>query len=133
MLATVVDSYRRADNPKQLIKAVSDVLAEVPSTGIDTEGENMFELISPLTDEVVLSLISEITKVPGNQPIGTQLVTPAQATEMSAPTLTVNTGTSQPSSNQKSNIGFLIIIIGLLVITWLIFKKIKPMIRPSIK
>ena len=133
MLATIVDSYRRADNPKQLIKAVSDVLAEVPSTGVDTEGENMFELISPLTDELVLSLIGEITKVSGNQPIGTQLVISAQAKEMIAPNPTVNAGTNQPSSNQKSNIGFLVIIISLLVITWLIFKKIKPMIRPSIK
>ena len=133
MLATVVDSYRRADNPKQLIKAVSDVLAEVPSTGVDTEGENMFELISPLTDELVLALIGEITKVSGNQPIGTQLVIPAQAKEMSAPNPTVSAGTNQPSSNQKSNIGFLVIIISLLVITWLIVKKIKPIIRPIIK
>jgi len=133
MLATIVDSYRRADNPKQLIKAVSDVLAEVPSTGVDTEGENMFELISPLTDELVLALIGEITKVSGNQPIGTQLVIPAQAKEMIAPNPTVNAGTNQPSSNQKSNIGFLVIIISLLVITWLIAKKIKPIIRPIIK
>jgi len=126
MLATVVDSYRRADNPEQLIKAVSEVLAEVAGTGIDSGGEDIFELISPLTEELASSLIDEMTKVPGNQPIGKQLVTPKQATKMDTANQIVNANTNQPS-NQDSEMGFhiwfIIIIISLSVIMWVVFKN----------
>ena len=125
MLATVVDSYRRADNPKQLIKAVSDILAESASTGIDSGGENIFELISPLTEELALSIIDEMTKVPGNQPIGKQPPPLEQTTEMDTPNPTVNANANQPS-NQNSNLvlaGIIILIISLSIITWVVIKK----------
>lgn len=125
MLATVVDSYRRADDPKQLIKAVSDVLAEVTSTRVDSRGEDIFELISPLTEELALSLIVEITKVSGNEPIGKQLATPGHPPKMDTPNPSVNASTNQPSNSQDSNIGLwiIIIIISLSIITWLVVKK----------
>ena len=125
MLATVVDSYRRADNPKQLIKAVSDVLAEAASTGMDSGGENIFELISPLTEELALSIIDKMTKVPGNQPIGKQPLPPEQTTEMDIPNPTVNANANQPS-NQDSNLvlaGIIILIISLSIMTWVVIKK----------
>ena len=125
MLATVVDSYRRADNPEQLIKAVSEVLAEVAGTGIDSGGE-VYSLISPLTEELASSLIDEMTKVPGNQPIGKQLVTPEQATKVDTANQIVNANTNQPS-NQDSEMGFhiwfIIIIISFSVIMWVVFKN----------
>ena len=125
MLATVVDSYRRADNPKQLIKAVSDVLAEAASTGMDSGGENIFELISPLTEELALSIIDKMTKVPGNQPIGKQPLPPEKTTEMDIPNPTVNANVNQPS-NQDSNLvlaGIIILIISLSIMTWVVIKK----------
>jgi len=125
MLATVVDSYRRADNPEQLIKAVSEVLAEVAGTGIDSGGE-VYSLISPLTEELASSLIDVMTKVPGNQPIGKQLVTPEQATKVDTANQIVNANTNQPS-NQDSEMGFhiwfIIIIISFSVIMWVVFKN----------
>ena len=125
MLATVVDSYRRAGNPEQLIKAVSEVLAEVAGTGIDSGGE-VYSLISPLTEELASSLIDVMTKVPGNQPIGKQLVTPEQATKVDTANQIVNANTNQPS-NQDSEMGFhiwfIIIIISFSVIMWVVFKN----------
>ena len=67
-LATVVDSYRRADNPEQLVEAVAKVLAE---TSTDTQNGNnsQFDLLQPLTEELAISLIKALTKAPSNQPI----------------------------------------------------------------
>ena len=76
LLATIPDSYRRADSPAQLVKAVSEVLepisevlAEIPGAGTNTSEEEVFKFIEPLTENVALSLITAITKVPDNTPI----------------------------------------------------------------
>ena len=67
-----------------------------------------------------------MTKVPGNQPIGKQLVTPEQATKVDTANQIVNANTNQPS-NQDSEMGFhiwfIIIIISFSVIMWVVFKN----------
>ena len=86
--------------------------------------ENIFELISPLTEELALSIIDEMTKVPGNQPIGKQPPL-EQTTEMDTPNPTVNANANQPS-NQNSNLvlaAIIILIISLSIITWVVIKK----------
>ena len=49
MLANVVDGYRKADNPGELVAAVSQILAETGGTGTDVGGEDAFEYIAPLS------------------------------------------------------------------------------------
>ena len=64
MLANVVDSYRKADNPGELVAAVSQILAETGDTGTDVGGEDAFEYIAPLSSEIAADLIQRLTTPP---------------------------------------------------------------------
>ncbi len=116
MLATVVDSYRRADNPGQLVKAVSEILAETSDTGMDISGEDVFEYIAPLTEEVALSLITAITKVPENNPIGEQPIAPKSKAMTTQPTSSAGQGViDNPPPRKKPWRLLVLIVIGILV------------------
>ena len=67
MLANMVDSYRRADNPGELVAAVSQILAETTDApGTDVSSEEVFEAIAPLSSEIALDLIQRLTTPPSN-------------------------------------------------------------------
>lgn len=67
MLANMVDSYRRADNPGELVAAVSQILAETTDApGTDISSEEVFEAIAPLSSEIALDLIQRLTTPPSN-------------------------------------------------------------------
>ena len=68
-LATKVHSYRRADDPAALQKALSEILAEVNATGDDTADDEAFALLAPLPAELCGSMIQALAQV-NNQPIG---------------------------------------------------------------
>ncbi len=80
MLANMVDSYRRADNPGELVAAVSQILAETTDdTGTDISSEEVFEDIAPLTSELALDLIQRLTMPPSNAAITERPVEPPPA------------------------------------------------------
>ena len=120
MLATVVDSYRRADNPGELVKAVSEILAETPDTGMSTSGEDVFEFIAPLTEETALSLIAAITKVPGNHPIGEGQIAPKPEATVKPTSDAGGGGVDAPQASGGGQTWriFGILVIGILVIIW---------------
>jgi uncharacterized protein YegL len=121
MLATVVDSYRRADNPGELVKAVSEILAETSDTGISTSGEDVFEFIAPLSEEIASGLIATITKVPENYPIGEQPISPK--TKTMKPTNDTGQGkVDTPRTDRSEQMWkfLLILAIAILVIAWLV-------------
>jgi uncharacterized protein YegL len=69
-LATKVHSYRRADDPESLEKAVAEILAEVSSSGdASAAGEEAFEIIRPIPDALAASMLESLARS-GNQPIG---------------------------------------------------------------
>jgi hypothetical protein len=77
-LATKVNSYRRADDPASLQKALSEILAEVSVSGDDTAAAEAFDLLAPLPAELCGSMIQALAQV-NNQPIGTNAaVAPAR-------------------------------------------------------
>ena len=120
MLATVVDSYRRADNPEQLIEAVSKILAETPSSTIDAD-EDLFELIQPLTNELARGMIEALSTVPSNQPIGLESVSEPDVESQTSPTTTQPTTTSTgPSTTDEGGNGPLILI-GILLVAGILF------------
>ena len=82
ILAKVVDSYRKADNPGELVAAVSEILAETGDTGTDVGGEDAFEYIAPLSSEIAADLIQRLTLPPSNTAIAVKPkeTTPAQRT-----------------------------------------------------
>jgi hypothetical protein len=68
-LKQVAHSYRRADDPKQLLQAVKEVLAEVPLAGDAGASADAFTVTDNLPDNFVFALIEEFTTFQ-NHPIG---------------------------------------------------------------
>jgi len=119
MLATVVDSYRRADNPEQLIEAVSKILAETSSSTIDAD-EDLFELIQPLTNELARGMIEALSAVPSNQPIGLESVSEPDVESQTPPTTQPTTTSTGSSTTDEGGDGPLILI-GILLVAGILF------------
>jgi len=69
-LATKVNSYRAANDPASLKKAVTEVFAEVSSKKEDGSiGEEAFDVIAPIPNEVAIAMINALSNT-GNHPIG---------------------------------------------------------------
>lgn len=120
-LATDADSYRRADNPGELVAAVSQILAETGGTGTDIDGEDAFEYIAPLSSEVALDLIQRITTPPSNAVI-TATPVKRMPTQPKAPT------TQQPiqqpvPKRSGGNSGWLIIGLVIVIVGFIIFRR----------
>ncbi len=122
MLANVVDSYRKADNPGELVAAVSQILAETGDTGTDVSGEDVFEYIAPLSSEIASDLIQRLTTLPRNTAIAVKSIEATQAqttTPRKAPT---------PQRHDDENQGaiwFVILLVVLSVTGFLIFRNRK--------
>ncbi|MHC4672296.1 MAG: vWA domain-containing protein [Planctomycetota bacterium] len=59
-LATKVHSYRRADDPSSLKRAIEEVFAEVGDKDLDDTGEDAFAVIAPLPDELALAMLQAV-------------------------------------------------------------------------
>lgn len=103
-LATKVHTYRRADDPASLQKALRAVLGEIATERPDTTGDNAFAFIEPLPVEVASAAIGALSSsLMQNHPIGEE---PAQ------------TDSSQASSPAPESAGFgglIIIVVGAIV------------------
>ena len=100
MLATLVDSYRRADNPGELVAAVSQILAETaddPTT--DVSSVEVFDDIAPLTPEMALDLIQRLTTPPSNVAIGERVDEPPPSSQ------SAGTPAQQPQKPRRNPIG----------------------------
>ena len=122
MLAKVVDSYRKADNPGELVAAVSQILAETGDTGTDVGGEDAFEYIAPLSSEIATDLIQRLTTPPRNTAIAvksTQATQPQTTTPRQAPT------PQQPNTENRGTLWFVILLIVFSVIGFLALRNRK--------
>ena len=122
MLANVVDSYRKADNPGELVAAVSQILAETGDTGTDVSGEDAFEYIAPLSDEIAADLIQRLTTPPSNTAIA------VKATETRPSQTSTPRQTPTPQRQDTENRGMLWFVIVLVVIAavgFLVFRNRK--------
>ena len=123
MLAKVVDSYRRADNPGELVAAVSQILAETGDTGTDAGGEDAFEYIAPLSSEIAADLIQRLTTPPSNTAIAVQSM-PAPAPQTT--TTPRQTPTPQvPDAENQGTPWWVILLIGLFAIGFLVLRNRK--------
>ncbi len=68
-LATKVHSYRRADDPDTLTRALSEIFAETSDKDQDTAGVSDFEFLAGFPDEVAASALAALSET-HNQPIG---------------------------------------------------------------
>ncbi len=70
-LATKVHSYRRADDPEALKQALTEILAEVSTTGSDAASAEAFDMLAPLPAELCASMLEALSHA-NNAPIGEQ-------------------------------------------------------------
>jgi len=68
-LATQVHSYRSANQPDSLKKAIQEVFAEISGSGDDSTTEEAFALIQALPDEAATRAVQALASS-GNHPIG---------------------------------------------------------------
>ena len=122
MLAKVVDSYRKADNPGELMAAVSQILAETSDTGMDGGGEDVFEYIAPLSSEIAADLIQHLTTPPSNTAIAVKSIaatTPQPTTPRKVPT------PRRPNAENRGTLWFVILLIVFSVIGFLVLRNRK--------
>lgn len=100
-LATKVNTYRRADNPDSLQKAIADVFAE---SGDDAAGagQSDYDLLSGIPDEVAAAAVASLTATK-NEPIGQDQADKAAAESAAAaanapPRRGIQGAAPQPSS-----------------------------------
>ncbi|MEM8875572.1 MAG: vWA domain-containing protein [Planctomycetota bacterium] len=94
-LATRVHSYRRADRPDELTRALADVFAEVGTDADDAITADMFDLIEPLPDGAAMPMLAALDTV-NNEPIGTRasVATPGQVITVTQSNTSVGVGTA---------------------------------------
>lgn len=98
-LATKVHSYRRADDPASLTRAIREVFAESSGGNSDT-GQSDFELLAGLPDEVAAAALAALTDS-GNYPIGE--TPPSAAGDGDAPA--ARTATTTGLRNAQGTVG----------------------------
>ena len=122
MLAKVVDSYRKADNPGELVAAVSQILAETGDTSTDVSGEDAFEYIAPLSDEIAADLIQRLTTPPRNTAIAVK-PTETRPSQTSTPRQTPT-----PQQQDTENRGmrwFVFVLVVIAAVGFLVFRNRK--------
>jgi len=65
-LAKKVHSYRKANNPESLKKAIAEVFAEVSDTGTHSVSQDAFEILKPIPDEVVNGMLKSLINTPND-------------------------------------------------------------------
>ncbi len=127
-LAQEADSYRKADNPGELVAAVSQILAETGGTATDVGGEEAFDDIAPLTTEIALDLIQRITTPASNEAIAIE-TTATVPKKPNTPTQPQQT-TQQPDGRggvsppvRGGNTPWILIGLVVLVAGYIIFRR----------
>jgi uncharacterized protein YegL len=83
-LARKVHSYRAANDPVALRRALSEVFAEVSTTGTDVAQADAFDLIAPIPNSVALAMLQAVSTA-ANHPLGTKPKPPADVAPVPAP------------------------------------------------
>ncbi len=132
-LSKKAHSYRRADDPESLRKALSEVISEISgnvSGNALADTDEAFEILKPIPDEMALNMIESLAKS-GSDPIGSVQVSAEPPSDTGAAAAQPQNQPTAPSpgkpvQNTSGNCGsglfvFLIIILAMISI----FKKIS--------
>ena len=133
-LATKVHSYRSANDPASLKRAIAEVFGEIGGRGNDLSGAEAFAELKPIPGEVAQAMIQALS-ASGNQPIGEKprSAQPAAAPVANPPGQPAATASAPPATVQRNvKIALLPIVGGLtcfgffgLIILVLIIKAVR--------
>jgi hypothetical protein len=138
-LARRVHSYRSANDPTSLKRAIAEVFGEIGGSANDTTGAEAFSELQPIPSEVAQSMIQALSGS-GNQPIGQKpkpsqpaasAPTPPRPAPAPAPAPTASN--PSPAPTPKGVISFFAVgIVGLacfgsvvLIVVWLIVRAVN--------
>lgn len=107
-LATKVHSYRRADDPESLTRAISEVFAESVEDGRDT-GESDFEMVAGIPSELAAAALAALAQS-GNHPIGE--APPAPQSRARPPVDATTTPVGATTTTQATGLGVLALFLG---------------------
>ncbi len=129
-LATKVHSYRRADDPASLQRAVAEVFAEVSDKDTGAADESLLAEIAAIPEEMAAAMVQALSNtIADNQPIGTKASavaaaeTPAGARPSQAQTpVRPKAGTPARRTHKSTGNGFeipfavvLAVVIGIMI------------------
>lgn len=123
-LATKVHSYRRADDPAALSRAIAEVFAEVGTSDSDVAGSEAFETIAPIPTESAMAIIQALS-TSGNQPIGEQPRSPDSVQQSPSPR-TGSTAIPQATHSQRTRgfpVGMIVLALVVIVVIRNLAKK----------
>lgn len=92
-LATKVHSYRSANDPASLKRAIAEVFGEIGGSANDVAGAEAFAELSPIPGEVAQAMIQALSSS-GNQPIGER----PRAVPATAPPDSASQGAPSPAA-----------------------------------
>jgi Ca-activated chloride channel family protein len=127
-LAKKSNSYRSADNPESLQKAITEVFAEVGKQQAQSMEDDAFAIIAGLPDEFAAEIVKTLTSQ-SNDPIGQKKVAPVQPQQQPAgqpaarPAAQPQPQTQTGGQEKKSDGKAVWIIITAVVVLAIIFKK----------
>jgi hypothetical protein len=134
-LARKVHSYRRANDPASLKRAVREAFAEIVGAGTDTTQADAFDLLAPIPSEVAAAMIQALS-ASGNHPIGAKPA-PAQRPQTAPAAAVQSHPPSEPAqrttppaathSNQK-RLRLWPIVLGVIIVS-LLFRRRKGVRR----
>jgi hypothetical protein len=129
-LATRVHSYRKADDPDSLVRAVAEVLGEIGVVGDDAATAEQFEILAAIPDDMAGSMLEALTRS-GNTPIGTVKAMASSNRSASARRNNPNRRAASSSSKRSSGVAPIAALVScmgcgtiLLVLLGLIVKMI---------
>lgn len=103
-LATKVHSYRSANDPASLKRAIAEVFGEIGGRGNDVSGAEAFAELKPIPGEVAQAMIQALS-ASGNQPIGERpRATPAAAAPAANPPSQPAATTPAPPATVQRNV-----------------------------
>lgn len=123
-LARSAHSYRRANDPKSLERAVSEVFAEVTAQSTDAApGEGAFELAAAFEPEMALDVINALASS-GNHPIGEEPPAPVQESTGDVQTTTFDQADfpdgSEPIDEEGSSFYPILFLAFAFMLVWMI-------------
>jgi hypothetical protein len=111
-LATRVHSYRSADDPDSLKRAVAEVFAEVGGSGTDVDYQEAFDELSGIPDVLATEALKALS-TSGNHPIGQNLS--ARTTSVGAPRRAVPARSRSREAPEPTSVLHVLLGIALLV------------------
>lgn len=125
-LATRANTYRSADDPQSLTKAISEVVLGESSNDLGDAGQSDFELIGPLPAEVATAALAALVEQ-SNAPIGNAETNPrSEVWQPNSPANPQNPPLPGQNPGRRFSISFLVFGAILLI---LIFKTVASIGR----